>query len=442
MSEVSRVAWTEGMFLRPQHFQQQERYWHYVQGQLLARVHTCGWGIYQLRWDSALLRLGQLSLSALDAVMADGTVISAPADEALPPPLTVPAGSRDLLVYLALAVDKRNGLNIADGGSQAVTRFVYGEAELTDTTVGNDARELVQLARLAPLLLLDGQERAGFVTLPIARIVDVGDEGEIRLDRRFIPPCLSVRDNSVLHGYVQEVLGMVSQRAEAIAGRLSRGQGASASVADYLMLQVLNRAEPMLRHLLTTAIHPHLLFERLAGLAAELATFCSPQKRPPEMPLYQHEQLTLCFGQLMGVLGQMLSTVFEQTAIPLPLEETRFGIRVAALQDQSLLDDASFILAVKADLPPDELRRRLPNQIKIGPVELIRDLVNNQLPGIAINNLPVAPRQVPYHAGYHYFQLDKGGEFWRKLVSSGGIALHLSGPYPALQLELWAVRGG
>lgn len=441
MSEVSRVAWTEGMFLRPQHFQQQERFWHHSQGQLLARMHTCGWGIYQLRWESSLLRLGQLGLANLDAVLPDGTLITAPADESLPPPITIPPGTRDQLVYLALPVDRRNGLNVAAADGNAVTRFVFGEAELVDVTLGSDARELVQLARLAPLLMLESEEKAGFVCMPIAKVVEVSEEGEVRLERRFIPPCLSVRDNSVLHGYVQELLGMIGQRAEAIAARLTRGQGSAASVADYLMLQVLNRFEPVLRHLLATSVHPHLLFERLAALAGELSTFCSPQKRVPELPSYQHEQLTHSFGQVMGVLGRMLSTVLEQTAIPLPLEETKFGVRVAALQDPSLLNDAFFVLAVKADVPADDLRRRLPGQIKIGPVELIRDLVNNQLPGIGMTVLPVAPRQVPFHAGYHYFQLDKNGDYWRKLTTSGGIALHLSGPYPALQMELWAVRG-
>jgi len=54
--------------------------------------------------------------------------------------------------------------------------------------------------------------------------------------------------------------------------------------------------------------------------------------------------------------------------------------------------------------------------------------------------LPTAPRQIPYHAGFHYFELNRHGEHWEKLRSSGGIAIHLSGSYPELQLSLWAIR--
>ncbi len=73
-------------------------------------------------------------------------------------------------------------------------------------------------------------------------------------------------------------------------------------------------------------------------------------------------------------------------------------------------------------------------------MEKIRDLVNLQLPGIALQAMPVAPRQIPYHAGFVYFELDRANELWRELQSSGGIAIHQSGEFPGLALEFWAIR--
>ena len=55
--------------------------------------------------------------------------------------------------------------------------------------------------------------------------------------------------------------------------------------------------------------------------------------------------------------------------------------------------------------------------------------------------LPVAPRQIPYNAGYHYFELDTGGELWRQLEKSSGLALHVAGDLPGLAMECWAIRG-
>ena len=67
-------------------------------------------------------------------------------------------------------------------------------------------------------------------------------------------------------------------------------------------------------------------------------------------------------------------------------------------------------------------------------------MVNSALPGIVIKPLPVAPRQIPYSAGVSYFELDNGNKYWEKLKTSGGIAVHISGEFPGLKLELWAVR--
>ncbi len=62
------------------------------------------------------------------------------------------------------------------------------------------------------------------------------------------------------------------------------------------------------------------------------------------------------------------------------------------------------------------------------------------LPGIALQALPVAPRQLPFHAGHFYFELDRGGELWKQLEKTGNLAMHIAGDFPSLELELWAIR--
>ena len=74
-------------------------------------------------------------------------------------------------------------------------------------------------------------------------------------------------------------------------------------------------------------------------------------------------------------------------------------------------------------------------------MEKIRDLVNLQLPGIGLQPMAVAPRQIPYHAGFAYFELDRANELWRALKASGGIAIHQAGEFPNLSMEFWAIRG-
>jgi type VI secretion system protein ImpJ len=108
--------------------------------------------------------------------------------------------------------------------------------------------------------------------------------------------------------------------------------------------------------------------------------------------------------------------------------------------DRTLYSSAAFVLAVRADMPAEEVRRRLPTQTKIGPVESISTLVNRQLRGVPLLPMPVAPRQIPYHAGQVYFEFDRTDEMWTQMKASSGLALHVAGEFPGLALELWAIR--
>ena len=99
------------------------------------------------------------------------------------------------------------------------------------------------------------------------------------------------------------------------------------------------------------------------------------------------------------------------------------------------------MLAATAQMPGESLRARFPTQVTIGPVERIRDLVTLALPGVALTAMPVAPRQIPFHAGASYFELEtKSSDLWRQLEQSGGIAMHIAGDFPGLELAFWAIR--
>ena len=134
-------------------------------------------------------------------------------------------------------------------------------------------------------------------------------------------------------------------------------------------------------------------------------------------------------------------SVYNQHRAQLANIEQQYGVRTAALNDRRLLDNAEFILAVRAELPAETLRQQLPKQIKISSTEGLEQLVSLQLPGIPLLPLPVAPRQIPFHAGSTYYELDRGSEHWAQLANSGGFAFYVAGEFPGLNLAFWAIRG-
>ena len=282
----------------------------------------------------------------------------------------------------------------------------------------------------------------GFARIPVAHVVECRADRQVVLEERFIPTVLDARQSARLATFMTELVGLLHQRGEALAGRVvATGRAATAELADFLMLQVINRYEPLMAHLAASGVvHPEDLYRLFAAAAGELATFTAPSKRPAPLAGYQHDRLRESFEPVMAALRAALSAVLEQSAIPIPIEAKKFGIHVAVVPDKSLFGSAVFVLAARADLAAEELRRRFPAQVKIGPVEKIRDLVNLQLPGLPLQPVPGAPRQSPYHAGFVYFELDQTHELWAQLKGSGGVAMHVAGEFPGLALELWAVR--
>lgn len=441
-----KTAWLESQYLFPHHFQQQERYFEARIEDRCAAIKPYVWGFNELELDKASLNDGRLALEFATGVMPDGAPFEIPSGGALPTPLAVPANARDQLVYLALPVYQPGGRFVdpePDGAGDRIARYRLRTAEVFDYCGGDANPEVVETAELSFSLLLEGEELGGYVVLPVARIREVTQEGAVILESGYIPPTIDSLRNTRLSAYLNDVLGLLKQRADALAVRFNQSgrAGGSAAITDFLLLQLSNRYESRFRHLASLErLHPERLYFELAGLAGELATFTTDAKRPAITPHYRHNDLHGCFHALIETLGRQLSAVLEQTAIPMPIEERQFGIRVSRITDRSLLKQARYVLAAKADVPTDTLRTQLPALLKVGAVETIRTLVNNQLPGIGISQLPVAPREIPYHAGCVYFELDTDSEHWQQLRNAGGFAFHVAGDFPGLSLELWAIR--
>jgi type VI secretion system protein ImpJ len=440
-----KVVWQEGMFLRAQHFQQMDRY---TARQLQARsepLRPHPWGLTELSVDRDLLAAGRFALSVATGVLEDGTPFSIPGGAEAPLPLELPEGTRNAVVYLALPLqqDGNHEVSLSESGSDDVrARYGLRNFQAFDTHSDSTMPAELSVGRLRLRYLLESAEpAAGYSRLGLARVVEVQADRRVQLDERFIPSCLRVSASPVLANLTAELVGLLGQRAEVLAGRLGQpGARGVADIADFLLLQAVNRWQPLLAHWADAGnVHPESLFSTLVQLAGELATFTAPDKRASTYPAYRHDDLQRSFATVVTDLRRWLSSVLETNAVAIPLQEPRFGIRVGAISDRNLLRNR-FVVAVSADIPGDQIRRLFPNKVKVGAVEHIKELVNVSLPGIAVQALPVAPRQIPFRSGAAYFELDRSSPHWQQMMTSGGFGIHISDEFPNLSLELWAIR--
>jgi type VI secretion system protein ImpJ len=443
MTWSNRVVWQEGMFLRAQHFQQQDRWLEALVRGRVAALRPHPWGITEMLIDRDLLATGRFALAAASGVFEDGTPFVLPGEADHPAPLELQENARNSIVYLGLPIRQAGAVEVASGPGSEVR---YGAAgfEAYDTHSASPQPAELQVGRLRLRYLLESDDRAGYMCIGCARVTEVGADRRVSLDERWIAPALVCAATPPLSGLITELAGMLHQRGEAMGARMTApGSRGASEIQDFLLLMVINRWQVLLAHWADSGnVHPEDLYRTLLQMAGELATFTeTTTRRPSAYPPYRHDDLQRSFAPVVADLRRSLSAVIEQTAVPVPLQERRHGLRVGPIVDRGILRNSTFVLSVQAAMPSENLRRLFPSQVKIAGVEHIKEFVMSQLPGIAVRALPVAPRQIPFYAGASYFELDRNSPHWQQMQSSGGFAVHVSGEYPDLQMELWAIRG-
>ena len=438
------------MFLQPHHFQQEARYVARLVDARARCVSPYAWGFADLTLDDALLKDGSVGIARATGVLPDGTPFAIPQLDVPPEPLEIPADLKGELIYLALPLSREGVTEVDFGAGESgaagngvleACRLEAVEESVRDHTSASDEPASIQTGRLKLRLLRQRDLTGAFAAIGVVHVVECRSDREVVLDRGYIPPQVVLDASEHLANHAKLLHGLVAQRAQALAARMGQLSGGVSELADFLMLQMLNRVEPLLRlHATVPQVHPFEFYTECLQIAGELSTFTGTNRRPPEFLPYKHDDLRGCYTPLIDTLRRLLSVVLEQNAVQIQLVDRNHGVHTAVAPDLELVRNGVFVLAVAAQMPPDQLRTRFVSQTKVGPVDRIRDLVNLQLPGIGLQSLPVAPRQLPFHAGHFYFELERQSDLWRQFEKSGSLAMHVAGDFPGLELELWVIR--
>ncbi|KAA8998154.1 type VI secretion system baseplate subunit TssK [Affinibrenneria salicis] len=443
MNKTDKVIWSEGMFLRPHHFQQAESYLEAYVRNWGKSQHSFNWGFLTLELDQSLLQQGKVALSRASGILPDGTPFDINDPHHAPAPLQIADNQTNVNVVLALPA-RRSGQDpvIFSESQDSLARFISFESEVDDFNAVSVGSATVQFGKLRLRLMAESELTAEWVAMGAVRVLEKRSNNEIQLDNNYIPPMLNAHASLPIASFISDLEGLLNQRSYQMSQRLQQpGRGNSSEILDFMLLALINKHIGQVSHIRNLPlIHPERLFNDWLQFATELCTYMPARAPDKALPLYKHDNLAYCFGKLMLLLRQGLSIVMEENAIQIPLIERSHGLNIATVPDATMVREFGFVLAVRADVPGDALHTHFPAQMKIAPVTRIRDLVQLQLPGIVLHSMPAAPRQIPWHAGYTYFELEKGGELWKQMETSGAFALHLAGEFPGLNMEFWAIR--
>jgi type VI secretion system protein ImpJ len=447
MLQANRVLWGEGMFLRPQHFQQHELFVDARLAECMRLTHAHPWGVRRAELDQDALRGGLLRLNRLELVYHDGTVVDAPAAEPLPAVRSLdqmPQAGVETVVYACLPGLNAFGGNSAEKGSAASRppRFLAEPALVPDLHTNALETEITAL-RANVCLMLEQENRDGHLGVPIARL-SKDATGVWSIDEGFVPPLVEIGGAAHVTLILRRLLDILLVKSQALAAAhrervKSIVEYGTSDIASFWLLHTVNRSFPLLNHLLRhPQSHPEQFYLALAQLGGELLTFSSTLTLN-DLPAYRHEDLTGTFARLDELVRELLDTVISSRYVVIPLTNTKPSFYIGRLENERLLENADFYLSVASEVPAASVIDTAPTKLKVGAPDDVEKILNSALPGVKLVYAAQTPVAIPVRVGNHYFALEPHGSIFERMLKSRSVCIYVPQALPDMKLELIAV---
>ncbi|AXX84630.1 type VI secretion system baseplate subunit TssK [Aliarcobacter skirrowii] len=439
--ENCRVIWREGLFIRPQHFQQNDRHFDLEIMNRTKSLISNNWGFFKLEIDEHLLNSGKILIKHASGIFQDGTLFEVNSQNNT---LLVDITSKDVnkILYLSLPIYIPQSDEIHfDEHKNIQTRFKSRTlSNVPNINTGESSNCELLVADYNYKLSFE-EELDSYVSLPVCKVSDISISGTISLDKEFSPIFLYFNFSNLLLSQMKELLSSITFRAEKLSEKITNTVMKTTEIGDYLLLQLLNKVESELNFLLTQdKVHPERIFFILVSFTSELAVFMKKEKRLLSQINYNHQKQHESFKNLLQELKSMLVVVLEQNSIVLPINKAKYGIYVASINSKDMIDNSTFVFSVSSDISSNKVREILEVSLKFGTVETIRNLVNYHLVGYQLKPLSNAPKEIPYKVNHLYFKLELNEENIEELKRSSGFAFHLSTEIPNIEFTLWAIK--
>ena len=450
MKFLSRVVWSEGMYLGPHHFQTQSRYFEDSIAFLAASLWLEPWGLLHAELDQKAIRNGNAVLLHASGIFPDGLPFELPNSDPPPPTRNLleifPSTDAVLPLYLAVPSRRDNGFDcdlstIANGAASGV-RFSRMQRTLRDETNGIDERE-IELGQKNIRLVTEAELTQDMLSISIAHVLRDG-RGHLVYDEDFIPTCLRLSASEPLMLLIKRLIETIGEKSGTIArsarrhGRFEAGT-AALDVANYWFLHALHNAIPPLQHLSTTRhAHPEDLFIELSRLAGALCTF-AVDSDPRQLPSYDHRNPGPAFRALDTHIRRHLEIVVPSNTVTLDFHPIEPYIQAADVLDERCLRRARWVFGVRSGLGESELLNLVPRLVKVCSSRFVPELVKRALPGMTLTHLPVPPTALRAEVDMQYFAVETTGPCWEHILQTRKVGVYIPGEISKPEFDLTVI---
>jgi type VI secretion system protein ImpJ len=446
VNHPSKVLWGEGLFLRPQHFQQQDRYHEARLNQTALALHPYAWGVRKLEIDSDALRSDILRVTELSLIFPDGEIYRAPQTDLLPLQVRLgelPPDVQALTFHAALPALKAHGENCAGSiVDRADARYARDERDTHDL-FSRAADAPVTYLRKTLRLVSELDALESFDSVALVRLRRVATGG-FEIEPSFTPPSLSIGGAPGLHTQLARLMEKLLAKVNALYGHQREPSKhvveiRGGDVSSFWLLHTASAGYASLAHYLNhRELHPERLFAELLGLAGALMTYSRSYKLE-DLPSYVHQDPGPAFARLDQIIRNLLDTVISSKYFSIALRNERTSYHLGALDSGKINAQTALYLAVAADMPALQLVDVVPLRLKVGAPEDVDKFVLSAMPGVKLVHAPQVPAAIPIRPDTYYFVLENKGALYENMLKAQAISIYIPTGIRDLKLELIAI---
>lgn len=417
------VCWSEGMFLRPQHFQASDRYWTEVIGQSSRLDVPYNYGFATIVVEKEAIGRGEFGLQRAAFRLRDGTVWNLD-DGQCPGRVSLRAAldqQESVDVHIGIANMQSWQNNTAADDSDLSARYTLTEAAKRDENGSGDPQS-VELRRPNFRLMLSTDDLNGYETLPVARVRRSGDGQAVAvLDETFIPPLLNAATWPELSiGIVRALQDQMARKLDVLADQI-RATGLGFGAQDpgelerMMFLHQLNEHTAALGTINQAAgVHPFVVYLELVRILGALSIFL-PERVAGAIKPYDHNELGEIFGwvrdEIVRRLEYLVIRRYETSLFVGTPRGMEAGLRRRWLEEKW----AWYVGAQTTDISSQELITFLTSptfQWVLASASAVDRAFNTGAEALLLRPLTQVPAPLPGQQGWTYFEVSKDGPAW------------------------------
>ncbi|MFZ6674176.1 type VI secretion system baseplate subunit TssK [Undibacterium sp. Xuan67W] len=443
---TSKILWGEGLFLRPQHFQQQDLYHEKRLYEVTNALHPYAWGITAAQWDKDALVNNTLRATELSLIFQDGEIVRAPLTDELPHDIDlsdIPMSQQSIIYYAAIPAMKGFGGNFSTSGQISnSTRYKQSNQEIPDLFTHAANAELSFLKKTLRFVS-ELEARDSYVSFPVVQLRRVSTGG-FEIDPNFVAPSLSIRSSPILYSQLRRLMDALQAKVNALYGHHREPnkniiEFRSGDISSFWLLHTASSAFAQLTHYFNhPAFHPERLYEQLLSLAGALMTY-SKNYSLSDLPPYNHVQPGPAFSKLDKIIRELLDTVISTKYFSIALSEVKPSYHLGSLDSGKIDEKTQFYLTVAADMPAIELVDIVPLRFKLGAPEDVEKFVLSAMPGVKLLHSPQVPAAVPVRPDTYYFSIENKGPMYERMLQAQSISIYVPSGIRDLKIELIAI---